>query len=128
MVAVAKLVPMGDEPAPLLLTLEEFYALPEGPPDYEFEEGKLIDMPRPHPRHQAILRELVAEITIYLRSKPIGTIWPEVDVQFARSRVYAPDLVFLAAENRERLRQREGRIVGRARSGGRNCIAFERKP
>ena len=112
MVAVAKLLPMGDEPAPLLLTLEEFYALPEGPPDYEFEEGKLIDMPRPHPRHQAILRELVAEITIYLRSKPIGTIWPEVDVQISRSRVYAPDLVFLAAENRERFPQREGRIVG----------------
>ena len=112
MVAVAKLVPMGDEPAPFLLTLEEFYAQPEGPPDHEFEEGKLIDMPRPHPRHQAILRELVAEITIYLRSKPIGTLWPEVDVQISRSRVYAPDLVFLAAENRERLRQTEGRIVG----------------
>ncbi len=96
----------------MLLTLEEFYALPEGPPDHEFEEGKLIDMPRPHPRHQAILRELVAEITIYLRSKPIGTLWPEVDVQISRSRVYAPDLVFLAAENRERLRQTEGRIIG----------------
>ena len=112
MVAVAKLSPMGDEPAPLLLTLEEFYALSEGPPDYEFEEGKLIDMPRPHPRHQAILRELVAEITIYLRSKPIGTVWPEVDVQISRSRVYAPDLVFLAADNRERLRHLEGRIIG----------------
>jgi hypothetical protein len=49
MVAVAKLVPMGDEPAPLLLTLGEFYVLPEGPPDHEFEEEKLIDMPRPHP-------------------------------------------------------------------------------
>ena len=44
MVAVAKSLPLGDEPASLLLTLEEFYALPEGPPDYEFEEGKLIDM------------------------------------------------------------------------------------
>jgi len=44
MVAVAKSLPMGHEPASPLLTLEEFYALPEGPPDREFEEGKLIDL------------------------------------------------------------------------------------
>ncbi len=49
MVAVAKLISMGDEPALSLLTLGEFYALPGGPPDHEFEEGKLIAMPRPHP-------------------------------------------------------------------------------
>ena len=112
MAAVAKLLPTRYEQEPSLLTLEEFYKLPEGPPDYEFEEGRLCVMPRPHPRHQAILRELVAEITIYLRSKPIGTLWPEVDVQISRSRVYAPDLVFLAAENWERLRQPDGRIIG----------------
>ena len=55
MIAVAKALPLGDGPALPLLTLEEFYALPEGPPDYEFEEGELIHMPRPHPRHQAIV-------------------------------------------------------------------------
>jgi len=112
MVAVAKSLPVEHEPAPPPFTLEEFFALPEGPPDHEFEEGKLIGVPRPHPRHQAVLRELVAEITIYLRSKPIGTLWPEVDVQISRSRVYAPDLFFLAAESRERLCQPEGRIMG----------------
>lgn len=72
MVAVAKLVPVGHEQAPTLLTLEEFYALPEGPPDHEFEEGKLIDMPRPHPRHQAILRDRVAKFNAYRQA---GVTW-----------------------------------------------------
>jgi Uma2 family endonuclease len=112
MVAVARPLPAGEKLALTLLTVEEYFALPEGPPDYELEEGILIEMPRPSPRHQAILRELLAEMTLFLRSTPIGTVWPEVDVQLSRSRVVVPDLVFLATENRERLRHPEGHIVG----------------
>lgn len=112
MVAVAKPLVAGEKQSLTLLALEEYFALPEGPPDYEFEEGSLIEMPRPNPRHQAILRELIAEITLFLRSTPIGLLWPEIDVQLTRSRVVVPDLVFLASANRERLRQVEGRIVG----------------
>ena len=41
------------------MTLEEFRALPEGPPYYEFEEGELIPMTSPTPEHQDILAELV---------------------------------------------------------------------
>ncbi len=33
------------------MSLEEFYALSEGPPYYEFEDGELIAMNRPTPRH-----------------------------------------------------------------------------
>jgi Uma2 family endonuclease len=99
-------------PAEPLLTLADFDALPEGPPDYEFEGGRLIDMPRPHARHQAILRELSAELTVYLRSHRLGICWPEVDVQLSRWRVYVPDLVFLAQERLDRYSADRGRIVG----------------
>jgi Uma2 family endonuclease len=99
-------------PGKPLLTLADFDALPEGPPDYEFEGGRLIAMPRPHPRHQAILRELTAELTMYLRAHRSGTCWPEVDVQLSRRRVYVPDLVYLAQERRDGYSESRGRIVG----------------
>lgn len=95
-----------------LLTLADFDALPEGPPDYEFEGGRLIDMPRPHARHQAILRELSTELTLYLRSHRLGAVWPEIDVQLSRRRVYIPDLVFLSQSHVERYSPERGRIVG----------------
>ena len=34
------------------MTLEEFRALPEGPPYYEFEEGELVPVTSPTPEHQ----------------------------------------------------------------------------
>lgn len=69
-------------------------------------------MPRPHPRHQAILRELSTELTIYLRAHRIGAVWPEIDVQLSRRRVYVPDLVFLSQSQLDRYSSDRGRIVG----------------
>lgn len=99
-------------PGKRLLTLVDFDALPEGPPDYEFEGGRLIDMPRPHARHQAILRELSAELTLYLRSHRTGICWPEIDVQLSRRRVYVPDLVFLSQDRLDRYSADRGRVIG----------------
>lgn len=110
-VALKPLVEMRP-PAKPLLTLADFDALPEGPPDYEFDGGRLIAMPRPHPRHQAILRELSTELTIYLRSHRTGAVWPEIDVQLSRRRVYVPDLVFLSQSHQDRYSPDRGRIIG----------------
>lgn len=99
-------------PGKPLLTLADFDALPEGPPDYEFEGARLIDTPRTHQRHQAILRELSAELIMYLRSYRIGICWPEIDVQLSRRRVYVPDLAFLAKEHHDRYSAARGRIIG----------------
>jgi Uma2 family endonuclease len=94
----------------LKMSISEFYALSEGPPYYEFEDGELIEMNRPTPRHQRVLSELVAELTLYLRQNPLGRVYPEVNVEFfpptpgpsqegGVSKVYTPDLVFYTAEN-----------------------------
>jgi len=95
-----------------LLTLADFDALPEGPPDYEFEGGRLIDMPRPHPRHQKIIMRLGAVLDQHISHAALGAVWPEVDVQLSRRRVYVPDLVFLAQERLDRYSADRGRIVG----------------
>jgi len=80
------------------LTLAEFYALPEGPPYYEFENGELIEMNRPTPRHQRILREISVELSLYLRQQPLGQLFPEVNVELLGQKVYTPDLLFIAQE------------------------------
>lgn len=94
------LKPMIDikPPSKQLLTLADFDALPEGPPDYEFEGGRLIDMPRPHPRHQKIIMRLGAVFDEHISRAAIGAVWPEIDVQLSRRRVYVPDLVYLAKD------------------------------
>ena len=92
--------------------LADFEALPEGPPDYEFDGGKLIAMPRPHPRHQRIIMRLGAALDEYISKNALGSIWPEVDVQLSRHRVYVHDLIYLAQEHQERYSEARGRIVG----------------
>jgi len=81
------------------MSIAEFYALEEGPPYYEFEDGELIEMNRPTPRHQRVLSELTTELTLYLRQNPFGRVYPEVNVEFFSGKVYTPDLVFYSAEN-----------------------------
>jgi Uma2 family endonuclease len=94
------------------MTLADFDALPEGPPDYEFERGRFIDMPRPHPRHQKIILRLGALLDHHVSTATLGAVWPEVDVQLSRWRVLAPDLVFLSQAFLARYAADRGRIVG----------------
>jgi Uma2 family endonuclease len=99
-------------PAEPLLTLADFDALPEGPPDYEFDGGRLIAMPRPHPRHQKIIMRLGAALDQHVSAQALGNVWPEVDVQLSRRRVFVPDLVYLASEHQDRYSSGQGRIIG----------------
>lgn len=95
------------------MTLHEFFDLPEGPPDYELEEGRLVAMPRPHERHQEILASLIAAIRPYLIGQKLGRIWPEVEVVLPdETYVYAPDLAYLSDEHLDRRSKTTGRIHG----------------
>ena len=83
----------------LKMSIEEFYALSEGPPYYEFEDGELIEMNRPTPRHQRVLLKLAIVIEEYISMYGLGRLYPEVNVEFSPSKVYTPDLVFYTAED-----------------------------
>ena len=81
------------------ITLDEFWKIPEGPPNFEFEDGELISMVSPTSNHQDILSALLVVLRPYVMQKKLGRIWPEVDVHLPNlNRVYIPDLVFLSAE------------------------------
>ncbi|HZO86797.1 MAG TPA: Uma2 family endonuclease [Chthonomonadaceae bacterium] len=80
------------------MTLEEFLALPEGPPHYEFEEGELIPLPSPTLDHQDILLALAMALKQFVDARQLGRVFMEVDVYLPDGRVLIPDLGFLSAE------------------------------
>jgi Uma2 family endonuclease len=80
------------------MTLEEFRALPEGPPYYEFEEGELVLMSSPLPEHQDIVVELASFLRRYVRERKLGRVFPAVDVYLPDGRVYISDISFVAVE------------------------------
>lgn len=94
------------------MTQAEFRQLPEGPPDFEFEYGVLIPMPRPHGRHQDIVAALVRTLPVYVARNGLGRCWVEIDVELSDTLTYVPDLVFLAAEHLRRYSNEDGKIHG----------------
>ena len=81
------------------MTLEEFRALPEGPPYYEYEQGELILVASPTPEHQDIVGELSHVLRQFVRQQQLGRVVMEVDVYLPDGRGYIPDLAYLAAEH-----------------------------
>jgi Uma2 family endonuclease len=94
------------------MTKAEFCALPEGPPDFEFEHGELIPMPRPHGRHQDIVAALARILPVYVARNQLGRFWLEIDVELNEELTYIPDLVFLTTEHVSRYNGESGRIHG----------------
>jgi Uma2 family endonuclease len=80
------------------MTLEEYRALPEGPPHYEFENGELIPMTSPTRKHQNILAELLGIVRPFVRENKLGEVIMEIDVYLPDGSVVIPDLVFVGSE------------------------------
>lgn len=107
--------PVLDRAAPRTrarVTLAEYFALPEGQPNYELENGELILMNPPHAKHQRVLLRLAALIDQFVSDQNLGSVWPEIQVDLPVKRVYIPDLVFLAADHLDRYSDADGRLHG----------------
>jgi Uma2 family endonuclease len=94
------------------MTLEEFRALPEGPPYYEYEEGELILVAPPTPEHQDIVGVLSHVLRQFVRQHQLGRVVMEVDVFLPDGRGYIPDLTYLAAEHLHLLNPTDRKIHG----------------
>lgn len=85
-----------------LLTVADLDVLPDDGNCYELIEGELFVSRAPSILHQSIARNLLADLTIYLRRNPIGKAWATPGVIFSDFNGIIPDIVF--ATN-ERLKQ-----------------------
>jgi len=87
-------------------TLEEWLKLPEGPPFYELEDGRLIVMPSPRLEHQEVVGMLYFVLDRWVEEHDLGTVVMAVDVALRMGRGYIPDLTFIR-------RDREGELIGK---------------
>ena len=94
------------------ITLDEFRALPEGPPHFEFEQGEMVPMASPNRRHQEILLNLSFALRQRLNTHRTGRFWIELDTELPNGRVYIPDIVYLSDDHLDRLSDADGKIHG----------------
>jgi Uma2 family endonuclease len=94
------------------MTLEEFRALPEGPPYYEYEEGELILVASPTPEHQDVMGVLWNVVWQFVRQQQMGRVVMEVDVYLPDGRGYIPDLAYLSTERMHLLHPTDRKIHG----------------
>jgi Uma2 family endonuclease len=101
------------------ITLEEFVAMGEGPPYYEFEDGQLIPRnggtdPRvsPKSRHQKMLLRLAAPMDHYVNENNLGEVFIEVDVYMSDGKLYIPDITFVAVSGNAHLAPADDKIHG----------------
>jgi len=94
------------------MTKEEFLRLPEGPPDYEFEDGEVVPLARPHSRHQEVSLEIASVLNPHVKKNRLGRIWQEIDVELTETKTYIPDLAYLSADHIGRHSEEDGRIHG----------------
>jgi Uma2 family endonuclease len=84
-----------------LLTLEEFYELPDSGVRYELDEGELAPMTFPRPKHQRVAGEIFGLLHDFLRRHPIGCVFPS-DTGYILAHdpptLRGPDVSFLLAQ------------------------------
>jgi Uma2 family endonuclease len=88
---------MPDERTALLLTAEEYYALPEETPSHQLVEGELIMAPAPNRYHQTISHNIELLLGNFLRQNPLGKVYDApFDVELDEHNVFQPDKVFVS--------------------------------
>lgn len=96
------------------MSLAEFLATPEDEtgPKYELEYGELIELMRPTFEHNELLLSLSGVLLPHIRTHNLGRLSQDIIVVLDEDRelAYAPDLVFVATEHLDRIR--EGRVYG----------------
>jgi Uma2 family endonuclease len=97
--------------ARVILTYEDYAALPDDGRRYELYEGELVMNPSPRPRHQVVIGNLYMLMAEHVRRRGLGEVYlSPIDVILSRISVLQPDLVFVA-------RDRLGIVTERAIEG-----------
>jgi Uma2 family endonuclease len=82
--------------AKVILTYDDYAAMPEDGHRYELYEGELVMTPSPRPRHQSVIGNLYLIMAEYVRGRALGEVYlSPIDVILSRITVLQPDLVYV---------------------------------
>lgn len=88
---------MSSRPAAEVFTVEDYRAMPPGPPYYQLVEGELIVAPSPSSFHQEIAGNVFALLRQHVRKHRLGKVCiAPLDVYLSEANVFQPDVLFLA--------------------------------
>src|SRR5258706_11209680 len=91
----------------IVLTYEDFAALPDDGHRYELHEGELSVTPAPGARHQEVLLNLALLLTPYVRAHTAGKLFiAPFDCIMANIRVVERDLLYIDETRRQLLSER----------------------
>src|SRR5258708_12787745 len=78
-----------------LLSVEEFAALPDDGMKHELNEGELIVMPPPKPRHGKCQARLAAALMDFVTAHGVGSVFTESGYRLTPHTVRGPDVSFV---------------------------------
>ena len=84
------------------LTYWEYTLLPDDGNRYEILEGELQMTPSPKTKHKVVSRNLLVEISLFLKKNKIGKVFgAPYDVILSQDNVVEPDIIFISNDNLE---------------------------
>jgi Uma2 family endonuclease len=82
--------------ARVILTYDDYAALPDDGHRYELYEGELVITPSPRTRHQLVIGDLYVLMAEHVRRHRLGELFlSPIDVILSRITVLQPDLVYV---------------------------------
>ena len=95
-------------PADTRFTYDDFVLLPDDGKRHEIIAGEHYVTPSPNVRHQRLVRRLLLEIELYLKTNPrAGEVFPApLDVVLSHFDVVEPDLLFVAGDQTDILTEK----------------------
>lgn len=88
---------MSSRPAAELFTVEDYKAMPPGPPYYQLIEGELVMAPSPNSFHQDIAGNVYYLLRQHVARHRLGKVCiAPLDVYLSEANVFQPDVLFLA--------------------------------
>jgi Uma2 family endonuclease len=102
-------------PLPIRFTVDDLDFMPDDElKKYEVIGGKLFTVSRAvHINHQLISSRLIAEISIYLKTNPIGIVVHEPGIVYSKEDAVIPDVVFATHETIENNVATKGKYEGK---------------
>src|SRR5262249_32800903 len=88
------------KPTSLVVTADDYRALPPGGPRYQVVDGELHMSPSPTRYHQRIVMNIAHLLQGYLDDHPIGEVYvAPLDVYLTEINVFQPDVIYVTKEN-----------------------------